>query len=172
MLPPGLPFLSGRRLTVISSPGLNESLLQPFPIMLMGACASPTQCATSPLSATSNLRRQCGLAQNHSVTVPFTVTLFSVSNTALAWCAKRGVTPISRPKVRTSTGTCRFRIAIASIEPLGTTLTEGPEAAQAELKNPVARPPAASVSSDAPRQVTRQKSRIVSIECQSAALRV
>src|SRR4029077_1824405 len=37
MLPPGLPFLSGSRLTLTSSPGLNESLLQPFPIMLIGA---------------------------------------------------------------------------------------------------------------------------------------
>src|SRR6266853_33510 len=47
--------------------------------------------------------KQCGLAQNHSVTVPFIVSFFSVSNAELPWCANSGIETIITPTARTKT---------------------------------------------------------------------
>src|SRR5580700_5522056 len=78
--PIGRPFLTGSSVTVTSSPGLKDCLLQPRLTMSDGLLASTAQCTTLPLSSfTSNLRKQCGLAQNHSVTVPFKASFFVVS---------------------------------------------------------------------------------------------
>src|SRR5262245_62984857 len=66
--------------------------------MFGGAWVSATQCVVSPLSVlTSKRSRQCGFAQNHSVTVPVSVSRFPRSKTAVAWCAasalERSTTP-------------------------------------------------------------------------------
>src|SRR6266576_997362 len=47
--------------------------------------------------------KQCGLAQNHSVTVPFIVSFFSVSNAELPWCANSGTETIKTPTARAKT---------------------------------------------------------------------
>src|SRR5437588_12288242 len=61
-----------------------------------GLLASATQCTTLPLaSLTSNCKKQCGFAQNHSVTVPFMVTLLSESKAAFPWCAQSGKVTIT-----------------------------------------------------------------------------
>src|SRR5438270_4281271 len=61
-----------------------------------GLLPSTTQCTTLPLaSLTSNCKKQCGFAQNHSVTVPFMVTLLSESKAAFPWCAQSGKVTIT-----------------------------------------------------------------------------
>src|SRR4029077_5711161 len=90
VLPIGDPFFTGCRVTVTSSPALNEVRAQPHWTMVDGACVSTAQWATLPLSfLTSNFRKQCGLDQTHSVTVPFNVMVFS-SKLAVPWCANSG----------------------------------------------------------------------------------
>src|ERR1700681_4243967 len=57
--PTGKPFLAGMRVTVTSSPDLNEFLAQPFLVMSGGLLASTIQCLTSPLSSfSSNFSQQ------------------------------------------------------------------------------------------------------------------
>src|ERR1700693_6377417 len=76
-----------------------------------GLLASATQCATWPLSSlTSNSRRQWGLAQNHSVTVPFKVTFFPASNAALPWCAASGTEAIRNPAATAKIASSLFLI--------------------------------------------------------------
>src|SRR5712691_9144313 len=90
--------------TVTSSPALNVCLLHPRSIMSGPLVVSVTQLTTLPLSSfTSNFRKQWGLAQNHSVTVPFIVILFPVSNAELPWCANSGTETIQTPTVRATT---------------------------------------------------------------------
>ena len=61
-------------------PGFKMCLVQPRLVMSMGLLTSAAQCATSPLSfVASNLRKQCGLAHSHSVTVAFRTNCFSMS---------------------------------------------------------------------------------------------
>src|ERR1051326_1570725 len=61
--------------------------------MAGGLLPSATQCTTLPLSSfASNCKKQWGLAQNHSVTVPFMVTRLSESKAAFPWCAQTGAT--------------------------------------------------------------------------------
>src|SRR6266849_3191403 len=47
--------------------------------------------------------KQCGLAQNHSVTVTFIVRFFSVSSAAVPWCANSGAEKIKTPTARANT---------------------------------------------------------------------
>src|SRR5216683_8328332 len=99
MRPIGWPFLTGMKVTVTSSPGLNECLLQPRLTMSDGLLASVTQCTTVLLSSfASNFRKQWGFAQNHSVTVAFTVIFFDVSYAAAPWCANTGTETVKRPR--------------------------------------------------------------------------
>src|SRR6202008_4094509 len=64
MLPTGLPLLTGRTVTVTSSPTLKLCLVQPRFCMSGGLLASTTQCTGWPSSPlTSNCRNVCGLAQ-------------------------------------------------------------------------------------------------------------
>jgi len=73
-------------------------------LMSAGLLVSATQCTTPPLSSlTSNFRKQWGLAQNHSVTVPFRTSLFPVSNAELPWCANIGTDAITTPTARAQT---------------------------------------------------------------------
>src|SRR6185369_2340024 len=54
-----------------------------------GFDVSTVQLRTVPVSSfASNFRKQCGFAQSHSVTVPFSVISLSVSKLAVPWCAK------------------------------------------------------------------------------------
>src|SRR5579864_2216558 len=56
-----------------------------------GLLASTIQCWTSPFSSfASNFNQQCGFAQIHSVTVPFTLILVPVAYAAFPWCANNG----------------------------------------------------------------------------------
>src|ERR1700722_7760207 len=65
-----------------------------------GLLVSATQCTTLPsASLTSNFRKQCGLAQNHSETVAFKVTFFPLSKFELPWCPKSGSETARRPAV-------------------------------------------------------------------------
>src|SRR5262245_55927251 len=69
--------------TVTSSPALNDLAVMPKLISVDGAFHSPIQLTTLPFSSLeSNLRKQCGLVQRHSVTAPLTVTVL-VSYAAL-----------------------------------------------------------------------------------------
>src|ERR1700726_3068505 len=97
--PTGAPFLTGMKVTVTSSPGLNESLLQPRLTMSAGLLVGVAQCTMLLLSSfASNFRKQWGLAQNHSVTLAFTVIFFVVSYAAAPWCANSGAETVKRPK--------------------------------------------------------------------------
>src|SRR5439155_23698847 len=90
--------------TVTSSPALKVCLLHPRSIMSGPLVVSVTQLTTLPLSSfTSNFRKQWGLAQNHSVTVPLRVSLFPVSNAELPWCANDGTDTINTPRARART---------------------------------------------------------------------
>src|SRR4051794_34635527 len=80
----GLPLLTGSTVIVTWSPGFSEVLLQPAFTMSGGLLVSAIQCTLLPSSPlTSYCRKQCGLAQNHSVTVPFMVSCLPTSNAAL-----------------------------------------------------------------------------------------
>src|SRR5690242_5863040 len=58
-----------------------------------GLLPSATQWTTLPPSSlASNCKKQWGLAQNHSVPVPFMVTRLSESKAAFPWCAQTGAT--------------------------------------------------------------------------------
>src|SRR6185503_8920233 len=90
--PMGAPFFTGCRLTVTVSPTLNELRAQPRLVMSVGLLTSTAQLRTPPVSSiASNFRKQCGFAQIHSVTVPFSVRSFAVSKLAVPWCAATGV---------------------------------------------------------------------------------
>src|SRR5437879_5521107 len=76
-----------------------------------GLLPSATQCTTLPLaSLTSNCKKQCGLAQNHSVTVPFIVTLLSEAKAAFPWCAHSGTVTITSANAQATCFTFRFFI--------------------------------------------------------------
>src|SRR5437016_3953685 len=95
---PGAPFLGRIMVTTTSSPGLNEFLAQPCLVMSGGLLASTIQCCTSPFSSfESNFNQQWGLAQIHSVTVPFTVVLVPVAYAAFPWCANSGAETTKTP---------------------------------------------------------------------------
>src|SRR5579863_6735151 len=65
---------------------------QPCLAISCGLLVSTTQCVCSPLSPfASNFRKQCGLAHSHSVTLPDTVTVLSLSYDAFPWCANSTV---------------------------------------------------------------------------------
>src|SRR5947209_14411080 len=86
--PMGAPFLTGCRVTVTSSPNLNDVRAQPSRVMSVGLLTSTAQLRTSPVSSfASNFKKQCGLAQIHSVTLPLSVYSFVVSKLAAPWCA-------------------------------------------------------------------------------------
>src|SRR4030081_1941996 len=95
----GAPDLAGCPVMVNLSPGLKVSLLKPASDKLCGVPSSAPQWITSPFSSvTSNRRPQWGLAQNHSVTVPFSVTSLSLTYaTPVPWCANSGAPVITRP---------------------------------------------------------------------------
>jgi hypothetical protein len=81
--PTGAPFFTGSTVTVTSSPALNEVRAQPLVVIETGFWVSAAHCLTIPLSSfASNFRKQCGLAQIHSVTTPFSVISFPVSKVA------------------------------------------------------------------------------------------
>src|SRR5436190_3937741 len=84
MRPIGAPFLTASSTTVTSSPALNALLDQPRCVIPTGFCVSSDQLRTSPVSSFASIfRKQCGLAQIHSVTVPASVTFLDVSKLAL-----------------------------------------------------------------------------------------
>ena len=90
--PIGRPFFAWIRVMVISSPALNESRAQPCLAISCGLLVSTTQCVSSPLSSfTSTFRKQCGLAQSHSVRFPDTVMVLSLSYDAFPWCANSDI---------------------------------------------------------------------------------
>src|SRR5262245_12272142 len=67
---------------------LKAFLDQPRCVIAVGFCVSSAQLRTPPVSSIASIfRKQCGLAQIHSVTVPLSVTCFDVSKLALPWCA-------------------------------------------------------------------------------------
>ena len=83
---------------VTSSPGLNELRAQPSLAISCGLLVSTIQCVCSPLSFLPSIfRKQCGLAQSHSVTVPDTLTFLSVSYAAFPWCANSEVEIMNKP---------------------------------------------------------------------------
>src|SRR5260370_13989550 len=47
--------------------------------------------------------KQCGLRQNHSVTVHFIVRFLSVSSAAVPWCANSGTETVNTPTASTKT---------------------------------------------------------------------
>src|SRR5579864_2708368 len=76
-----------------------------------GLLPSATQCTTlPPASLTSNCKKQCGLAQNQSVTVAFIVTLLSASKAAFPWCAQRGTVTITTANTQANCPTYRVFI--------------------------------------------------------------
>src|SRR5262249_37107553 len=90
--PTGCPLLTGSSVTVTSSPALNVRLLQPRSTMSAALLVSTTQFTVLPLSSlTSNFSQQCGLAQSHSVTVPFSSSILPPSKAAWPWWANTGV---------------------------------------------------------------------------------
>src|SRR5712691_678844 len=98
MRPTGAPFLTGCSATVTSSPALNDVRAQPRFVMSVGLLTSAAQFRTEPVSSfASNFRKQWGLAQIHSVTVPFKVSSFVVSKLAAPWCATSGTEATRRP---------------------------------------------------------------------------
>src|ERR1700756_3544457 len=91
-------FLAGIMVRVTSSPGLNELRAQPCLAISCGLLVSTIQCVGSPLSFLPSIfRKQCGLAQSHSVTVPDTLTFLSVSYAAFPWCANSEVEIMNKP---------------------------------------------------------------------------
>src|SRR5438445_13709155 len=81
-----------------------------------GLLVSTTQCLISPsVVFSSNLRKQCGLAQTHSVTAPFTVTVLSVLNSAFPWCASWETETIRKVESTAAGVINLFFIGIASI---------------------------------------------------------
>src|SRR6267142_2323575 len=77
------PQVTGSSVTVTSSPALNDVRDHPRCVIAVGFCVSTAQFRTVPESSfASNCRKQCGLLQIHSVTVPFTVTSLPVSRAA------------------------------------------------------------------------------------------
>src|SRR6266571_4420967 len=98
MRPTGAPLLTGCSATVTSSPALNDVRAQPRFVMSVGLLTSAAQFRTEPVSSfASNFRKQWGLAQIHSVTVPFKVSSFVVSKLAAPWCATSGTEATRRP---------------------------------------------------------------------------
>src|SRR5713226_5655094 len=98
MRPTGAPLLTGCSATVTSSPALNDVRAQPRFVMSVGLLTSAAQFRTEPVSSfASNFRKQWGLAQIHSVTVPFSVSSFVVSKLAAPWCANSGTEATRRP---------------------------------------------------------------------------
>src|SRR5213593_4004655 len=82
--PTGWPFLTGSMVTVTSSPALNDDRDHPRPVIVVGPCVSTDQFRTPPVSSFAlNFRKQCGLLQIHSVTVPFNVISLPVSSAAV-----------------------------------------------------------------------------------------
>src|SRR5262245_22179928 len=102
--PIGAPFFTGCRLTVTTSPTLNEERAQPRLVMSVGLLTSTAQFRTVPVSSiASNFRKQWGLAQIQSVTVPFSVKSLLVSKLAVPWCAATGaVIRAMSPKMNTA----------------------------------------------------------------------
>src|ERR1700687_2256318 len=98
----GAPDLAGCPVIVNLSPSLKVSLLKPASDRLCGLPSSAPQWTTSPLSSvTSNRRPQWGLAQNHSVTVPVSVTSLSLTYaTPVPWCANIGALPVTKPTTK------------------------------------------------------------------------
>jgi len=91
-------FLAGIMVRVTSSPGLNELRAQPCLAISCGLLVSTIQCVGSPLSFLPSIfRKQCGLAQSHSVTVPDTLTFLLVSYAAFPWCANSEVEIVRKP---------------------------------------------------------------------------
>jgi len=69
----------------------DEERAQPRLVMSVGLLTSTAQFRTVPVSSiASNFRKQCGLAQIQSVTVPFSVTSLLVSKLAVPWWAATG----------------------------------------------------------------------------------
>src|SRR3954471_1122167 len=59
--------------------------------MSVGLPSSRFHTVATPLASfTSTFRKQCGLAQSHSVTLPLTVTSLALSKLAPPWWARRG----------------------------------------------------------------------------------
>src|SRR5258708_4632202 len=99
MRPTGAPFLTGMKVTVTSSPGLNVVLLQPSLTMSDGLVVSTAQCTAAPFSSfASNFKKQWGLDQIQSVTTTFKVTFLSVSYAAAPWCANTGAEIARSPR--------------------------------------------------------------------------
>src|SRR4029077_8365152 len=89
--PTGAPPLTGCRVTVTSSPALNDVRAHPRAVMSVGLLTSTAQFRTVPVSSlASNFRKQWGFAQIHSVTGPFNVSSLVVSKLAAPWCATSG----------------------------------------------------------------------------------
>src|SRR5215831_3410492 len=85
--PTGAPLFTGCRVTVTSSPNLNDVRAQPRRVMSVGLLTSTAQLRTLPVSSfASNFRKQCGFAQIHSVTVPLSESSRDVSKLAPPWC--------------------------------------------------------------------------------------
>src|SRR6476660_2683444 len=81
--PIGWLFLTGSSVTVTSSPALNDVRDHPRCVIVVGVCVSTAQLRTFPVSSfASNWRKQWGLLQIHSVTVPFSVISLPVSRAA------------------------------------------------------------------------------------------
>src|SRR5512145_2284737 len=88
MRPTGAPLLTGVMVTVTTSPGLNDVRRYPAPVILVGLPVSRFQFLTEPESSlASSFKKQCGFAHSHSVSVPFNVTVFSLSKLAAPGCA-------------------------------------------------------------------------------------
>src|SRR6266850_926070 len=110
--PIGAPFLTGSNVTVTSSPALNDVRDHPRCVIAVGFCVSTAQFRTVPVSSfASNCRKQCGLLQIHSVTVPLTVTSLPVSSAAAPWWAMSG-TDSSRTSAAITTPRNIFRTAM------------------------------------------------------------
>src|SRR5213593_2161839 len=104
----GAPFLTPCKVNVTTSPDLNEVRVHPSALMVVGFWVSTAQFVTLPLSSlTSYFRKQWGLDQTHSVTVPFIVRIFS-SKLAAPWCASRGTECTRRPTATTKTPAILF----------------------------------------------------------------
>src|SRR5213079_3647644 len=109
----GWPFLTGSIVTVTSSPALNDVRDHPRGVIDVGLCVSTAQFRTLPVSSfASNFRKQCGLLQIHSVTVPFNVISLPVSSAAAPWCAASGAETSSTPTAAVETARIMFRTAL------------------------------------------------------------
>src|SRR5262249_30148815 len=75
--PPGSPFLNGRAVNLILSPGLTEFDFQPARTRYAGGFISRFQTSVAPLSfITSISSQECGLAHLNCLTIPSCVTVF------------------------------------------------------------------------------------------------